>query len=302
MVIVGFLVAISYVFAYYFQNILQTGQIYTHFFYIPIILSCIWWKRKGLYVTGVLLVMILLGQMSYFHHEILVDDYIRILMLTLVSLLAVALSEDLVRAKKQLVDSEIRYRKIFETTGTAMIIIEEDTTISLANCEFESMSGYLKADLEYRKSALDFVLKEEQVKLGAFHRNRRIAPDRVPGKYEFQFVTKNNEIRDVLATVDMLPGTRQSVASFSDITELKQSLKKQKELQTELTTALAKVLNGFIPICASCKKIRDEKNQWVQIESYISEKTKADFSHGICPECAKSLYSVYLTEEKPSSI
>lgn len=59
-----------------------------------------------------------------------------------------------------------------------------------------------------------------------------------------------------------------------------------------LQRALAEVkqLSGFLPICASCKKIRDDKGYWNQIESYISQHSEAEFSHGICPECAKKLY------------
>ncbi|MBU4319075.1 MAG: PAS domain S-box protein [Proteobacteria bacterium] len=295
--IIAFLVVLSYLLAYYFQNILKTSQIYTHFFYIPIILSCIWWRRKGLYVTGVLLAMLLLGQLTYFHNAIRVDDWVRALMLTIVSLLAVGLSEALAGAKKQLADSEIRYRKIFETTGTAMAIIEEDTIISLVNSEYVSLSGYSKEELENKKSFLDFVLKEDLEKISAYHYTRRIAPDRVPIRYEFKFVTRNNDQRDILAAVDMVPGTRQSVVSFSDITEMKQTLKRQKELQVQLSIALAKVLSGFIPICANCKSIRNEENHWIQIESFLHEKTEADFSHGICPDCAKKLYPEFYSDE-----
>jgi len=58
----------------------------------------------------------------------------------------------------------------------------------------------------------------------------------------------------------------------------------------ELEDALAKVktLSGMLPICASCKKIRDDKGYWTQIESYIKHHSEAEFSHGFCPECAKS--------------
>lgn len=52
-----------------------------------------------------------------------------------------------------------------------------------------------------------------------------------------------------------------------------------------------KTLSGLLPICATCKKIRDDKGYWNQIESYISAHSKAEFSHGICPECANKLYS-----------
>jgi hypothetical protein len=51
-----------------------------------------------------------------------------------------------------------------------------------------------------------------------------------------------------------------------------------------------KTLEGILPVCASCKKIRDEQNNWHAIESYIHERSDAQFSHGICPECAAKLY------------
>ena len=51
-----------------------------------------------------------------------------------------------------------------------------------------------------------------------------------------------------------------------------------------------KVLDGFLPICANCKKISESDDKWVTIEEYITEHSEAEFSHGICPECAKNLY------------
>jgi sigma-B regulation protein RsbU (phosphoserine phosphatase) len=85
----------------------------------------------------------------------------------------------------------------------------------------------------------------------------------------------------------------------SDITERKlaeQALWKttieREKLIKELQFALdnVKTLQGLIPICASCKKIRDDKGFWNQVEGYISEHTDAKFTHGICPDCAKELY------------
>ena len=71
----------------------------------------------------------------------------------------------------------------------------------------------------------------------------------------------------------------------------------EKELAIDgLKEALSKIstLRGLLPICAACKKIRDDKGYWKQIETYIMEHTDADFSHGICPDCAKELYGEYL--------
>ena len=65
--------------------------------------------------------------------------------------------------------------------------------------------------------------------------------------------------------------------------------KEQQKLISELQEALAeiKTLKGFIPICASCKKIRDDQGYWNQLEAYISKHTDAVLSHGLCPECAE---------------
>lgn len=70
---------------------------------------------------------------------------------------------------------------------------------------------------------------------------------------------------------------------------LREKEKQQEKLIAKLQEALAeiKTLKGFIPICASCKKIRDDEGYWNQLEAYISKHTDAVFSHGICPECAE---------------
>ena len=82
------------------------------------------------------------------------------------------------------------------------------------------------------------------------------------------------------------------VESFQDITARKQAEMAKAELIDDLQAALDKVnlLSGLLPICASCKKIRDDKGYWKQIEGYIREHSEAEFSHGICPDCAKELY------------
>jgi hypothetical protein len=65
-----------------------------------------------------------------------------------------------------------------------------------------------------------------------------------------------------------------------------------QRIEHELSTVISEIrqLKGILPICASCKKIRDDKGYWNQIESYIRDHSEAEFSHGICPDCAKKLY------------
>jgi two-component system cell cycle response regulator len=80
--------------------------------------------------------------------------------------------------------------------------------------------------------------------------------------------------------------------------DLKREATEKERLIQELEEALAKVriLSGLLPICSSCKNIRDDKGYWNQMETYISDHSDAEFSHGLCPSCAQTLYpEVYAT-------
>ena len=96
------------------------------------------------------------------------------------------------------------------------------------------------------------------------------------------------EIVGLITSLFMLAGVYFIWPIFLSI---KQAEEKREKLLSELKGALAniKVLSGLIPICAWCKKIRDDKGYWEQVEGYISKHTDAEFSHGICPECLKKI-------------
>jgi PAS domain S-box-containing protein len=81
-------------------------------------------------------------------------------------------------------------------------------------------------------------------------------------------------------------------AAVLDITERHQAEAERERLIQELQTALARVkqLSGLLPICANCKRIRNDEGYWSQVESYVSSHSEATFSHGICPECLHTLY------------
>jgi PAS domain S-box-containing protein len=114
--------------------------------------------------------------------------------------------------------SEERYRSMFENTGAATTIVDENTIISLANNEFERLSGYTKREIEMKKSWTEFVAKEDLETMLARHYQRRERKD-VPRQYEFRFIRRDGEIRRVLITIDLIPGTTQTVASLLDITD-----------------------------------------------------------------------------------
>jgi len=100
--------------------------------------------------------------------------------------------------------------------------------------------------------------------------------------------------------LELLPVVVAQVIQQRFIAEAKQRAEEEKErLIVELQEALAnvKTLTGLLPICASCKKIRNDDGYWTRVETYLSQHSDAKFSHGICPDCGKELYGdLYLDE------
>lgn len=125
--------------------------------------------------------------------------------------------------------SEAKYKTIFDSTGTAVALIEEDTTISLVNNIFERLSGYSKQEIEGRMSWTQFVTSNHLEKMKVYHRERRVDPENVPKSYEFKFENRMGNVRDVFMTVELIPGTKTTLASLIDITERKQSEAKVQE-------------------------------------------------------------------------
>jgi diguanylate cyclase (GGDEF)-like protein/PAS domain S-box-containing protein len=125
--------------------------------------------------------------------------------------------------EKKLAQSEELYRTIFENTGTAMVIIEEDTVISLANSQMEKLTGYLTAELDNIKSWKEFIAPKDLDMMVYNHYLRRKDNGAAPASYEFQLIDRYGEFRDVLLNIAMIPGTNRSVASLIDITERKRS-------------------------------------------------------------------------------
>lgn len=126
------------------------------------------------------------------------------------------------RTSKALEDSEIRYRSVFENTGSATIIIEADMTISLANTGFVKMTGYSKKEIEGKMKWPAIIARTEDLeRMMAYHFNRRKFEENVPIEYEFILMDRQGVKRNVFARVDMIAGTQRSVASILDVSFLK---------------------------------------------------------------------------------
>ncbi len=123
------------------------------------------------------------------------------------------------KAEKALQNSEERYRSIFENNSTATILIEPDMTISMANAKAEKMAGLSRKEFVGRAKTLDFVAPQHRDRLKLYHELRLKGDTNAPRQFEFQAINGEGGVLDVLANVQWLPDTRQTVASLLDITE-----------------------------------------------------------------------------------
>ncbi len=126
------------------------------------------------------------------------------------------------RIEEELRASEILYRTIIANTGVAMLILEDDMTISMTNSGFEEMVGYRADEIEGKKKWTEFVAKSDLKRMVRYHRARRKDPDAASSNYEAKLIGRAGRTLDVFLTVSTMPGTRQNVISLVDITERKE--------------------------------------------------------------------------------
>jgi two-component system cell cycle sensor histidine kinase/response regulator CckA len=136
-------------------------------------------------------------------------------------------------SEEALRESEERYRIVFNNTGTATIIVEEDMIISTANAEFEKLSGRSKEEVEGKMLWTEFVFHEDLERMKDYHKRRREQGGKVPTEYEFRFVDTHGEIKDIFLRIGLIPGTKRSVASLLDITSRKQAERALKESEAK---------------------------------------------------------------------
>jgi PAS domain S-box-containing protein len=138
--------------------------------------------------------------------------------------------EDRRKAEEALLANEQRYRKVFENTGTATILIESDRTISMANARALQLIGLTQDKIVGRRKITDFVTPAHRDRLIIYHELRMRGDPNVPQQFEFQIVDAQGRSRDVLANVQWIPENHQTVASMLDITESNKLVQERRRL------------------------------------------------------------------------
>lgn len=194
------------------------------------------------------------------------------------------------QAQDALQSRELLFRHLFEQHAAVKLIIDpDDGKIIDANIQAEKFYGWPREQLKQMKIQEINTLSPEEIKkeMEKARINQRV-------QFEFRHRIADGTIRDVEVFSSRIDANGKELlhSIIHDITHRKKMEEEREKLIDDLQRALQEVrkLSGLLPICANCKKIRNDKGYWEQLEEYIGQRSEAEFSHGICPDCLKKLY------------
>jgi PAS domain S-box-containing protein len=207
--------------------------------------------------------------------------------------------EDRMKAERIVRESELKFRTLAETTASA-IMIYTDERFLYVNPAAERLTGYTIAEAQ-TMSPFDITAAADKERVINTW-NARKRGESVPSHSEYRISTRQGEERwvDCTGAVITYEGKVAGLSTAFDITDRKRAELERNLLIEELQEALTnvKTLSGLLPICSSCKNIRDDKGYWHRVEAYIKNNSNADFTHGICPDCLRKLYPEFADQVK----
>ena len=191
------------------------------------------------------------------------------------------------RLTAELHEREERFRDLFENATDLIQIVTPDGRFLFANHEWHRTLGYEKEELA-GLTMLDIIHPDSHEH--CMNLFMRLCSGEKPGTIHANFRAKDGRTIPVEGNVSCRMENGRPVSTrgiFQDITERQRTEAERGRLIRELQAALAdvKTLSGMLPVCAWCKKVRDDKGYWENIEGYLKRHTHTTITHGICPEC-----------------
>lgn len=211
------------------------------------------------------------------------------------------------RMERKLKESEERFRLVADFTYDWETWMGTDGNYVYVSPSCEKVSGYPAEDFMNNPGLMIQIAHPDDHDVVAQHFQEDCFQGKGLSQFDFRITTKGGEERWISHHChlaydrnEILAGSR---GSNRDVTKRKAVEKEKEALIVELTEALGKVktLSGLLPICANCKKIRDDSGYWQQIELFIRERSEAEFSHSICPDCLTLLYPEFADKDEPKS-
>jgi len=183
--------------------------------------------------------------------------------------------ETVEQKSRELKEGEKKYRTVFENTGTATIIIEKDTTITLVNQEFARLYGLPKEQVENRMSWTQIVHPDDLEQMKSYHYRRRDQNGPAPRNYEFRMINTSGKLHHIYITIDMIPGTDKSVASLLDITKRKKAEERLKEREEHFKALFYQNSSVLMLVDPKTGKIHDVNNKAVEFYGYSRKQLQS---------------------------
>jgi PAS domain S-box-containing protein len=205
-------------------------------------------------------------------------------------------------AEEALNESEEKFRLAFNHANSGMCLVDCKGNLLQVNDKMTEIFGYSKSELE-RMTVNDLAISED-MELSTQFMSQAIQGISDNETFEKRYCHHQGHIICCLVASSLVHDAKGQplyfISQVLDITERKLIEAERERLISDLQSAIEqiKTLRGIVPICANCKKIRDDKGYWQQVEAYVSKYTEAKFSHGICPDCMTTLYPEYCNDEK----
>jgi PAS domain S-box-containing protein len=204
------------------------------------------------------------------------------------------------KMEEKLRESEERFRRIFEDGPLGMLIADPDYRVLKANKALCEMLGYTEAELKGRSIGEITHAEDMEKSVGL---SKQLLHGEVPlFRLEKRYVKKNGDLLWVNLTVTAIRGQEgkelYALGMVENISRRKLAEQERERLVRDLQQALDKIktLRGLLPMCAWCKKVRNDKGYWQKVETYVQEHSDASFTHGICPECLNKVDPATATE------
>lgn len=195
-----------------------------------------------------------------------------------------------------------RLAAIIESSDDAIIGKSLDGKIVSWNAGASKLYGYTEA--EAVGQSITLLLTPEREKESSVLLER-VGQGECIQHFETTRRRKNGELVEISLSISPVRSSASRIVGISsiarDVGERKRAERERERLVEDLQRLLGEVktLSGLLPICAYCKKIRDDNGSWNQLERYIRERSKADFTHSVCPDCASRHYAEFLGDKPP---
>ncbi len=209
------------------------------------------------------------------------------------------------KVEKELRENEQFLQTIIDKSPDGIIFTSLTGKILRVSPKAIVMSGYSTQDEVIGRSIFDFIVPEERER--ALFLAKEMLKGNYSGATEYQLIKKDGSFffGEINGEVIRDPAGRPHGMMFieRDITERKRVEEDRDALLKDLQMALSDVntLEGVVPICSSCKKIRDDEGVWNILEAYLTKHTGAQFSHGICPDCTVKYHAELAELKKKTS-